>query len=68
MLLLNLDEQSKRLLLELPETGMGFQLVEASVWGDLKPFFVSNAERAVDLSAIDMEQGDDPAAILRNPS
>jgi hypothetical protein len=32
MLAMNLDENSKQSLLDLPETGMGFQLIEASVW------------------------------------
>lgn len=66
MQMVNLDETSIRSLMDLPETGMGFQLVEASVWGDVKPFLVFNSERAIDLSEIAMEPGDDPSVVLRN--
>jgi hypothetical protein len=53
-------------LANLPETGMGFQLVEAVVWGNVTPFLIFNSERAVDLSEIQLEPGDDPSVILRN--
>jgi hypothetical protein len=53
-------------LANLPETGMGFQLVEAVVWGNVTPLLIFNSERAVDLSEIQLEPGDDPSVILRN--
>jgi hypothetical protein len=45
---------------------MGFQLVEASIWGTATKLLVLNAERAVDLSQAGLVEGDDPATILRN--
>jgi hypothetical protein len=62
----HLDGSAIRSLMDLPETGMGFQLVEAVVWGNIKPFLVLNSERATDLSEIGLEPGEDPSAILRN--
>lgn len=53
-------------LLALPETGMGFQLVEADCWGKLTPFIIFNSELAVDLSAVNLVIGDDPSVILNN--
>ena len=62
----NLNEQAINSLLELPETGMGFQFVEAINWGDPTPFIVFNSELAVDLSGLDLLPSDDPAVILNN--
>jgi hypothetical protein len=62
----NLDEDAVAALKALPETGMGFQLVEGSFWGRVAPLLVFNTERAYDLSTIGLEPGDDPATILRN--
>ena len=62
----NLGEEAIRSLTDLPETGMGFQLVEATIWGRATPLLVLNAERAIDLSEIDLTPGDDPATILAN--
>src|SRR5262245_36237724 len=62
----NLDETAGAELLKLPETGMGFQLVEASIWGTATKLVVLNAERAVDLSQAGLVEGDDPAIVLRN--
>jgi hypothetical protein len=62
----NLGETAITSLTELPETGMGFQLVEAVIWGNSTPLLVFNSERAVDLSEIEFGPGDDPAVILRN--
>jgi hypothetical protein len=45
---------------------MGFQLVEASIMGNKTPLLVLNAETAIDLRAIELMPGDDPATILRN--
>lgn len=53
-------------LLSLPETGMGFQIVEAMIWGTPTLLLVLNSERAIDLSQIGLEPGDDPTIILRN--
>jgi hypothetical protein len=62
----NLDETAIKDLAGLPETGMGFQLVEAMIWGIPTPLLVLNSERAIDLSEIGLLPGDDPAVILRN--
>ena len=45
---------------------MGFQIVEAVVWGSAKPLLVFNSNRAIDLSQIGLEVSDDPSAVLRN--
>jgi len=62
----NLNEAGMTALLVLPETGMGFQLVEAMAMGETRPFLVLNAEHAMDLGEIKLEPSDDPLAILRN--
>jgi len=62
----NLGEGAIQSLLDLPETGMGFQIVEAVIWGSATPLLVFNSERAVDLSAVGLAPGDDPTVILRN--
>jgi hypothetical protein len=61
-----LDENGRPALIDLPETGMGFQIVEASIWGTLKPLIVFNASEAIDLSEIGLEISSDPSAVLRN--
>src|SRR5436309_3770339 len=62
----NLGETAIESLMDLPETGMGFQVVEAVLWGKATALLVLNAERAVDLSGLGLVPGDDPAVILRN--
>src|SRR5258708_26421928 len=62
----HLDGSAISSLMDLPETGMGFQLVEAVVWGNIKPFLVLNSAHATDLAEIGLEPGGDPSAILRN--
>jgi hypothetical protein len=62
----NLSEDAIKSLTELPETGMGFQLVEAMLWGKKVRLLVLNSARAVDLEQVDLIPGDDPATILRN--
>jgi hypothetical protein len=62
----SLDRTAIENLTSLPETGMGFQIVEAAIWGTPTPLLVFNSERAIDLSQIGLEPGDDPAVILRN--
>lgn len=62
----NLNEQAINSLLDLPETGMGFQLVEAINWGKPTPFIIFNSELAVDISGLDLIPSDDPSVILNN--
>jgi hypothetical protein len=62
----NLGEEAIRSLAQLPETGMGFQLVEAMILGSRTPLLVLNSEHAIDLKEIELIPGDDPATILRN--
>ena len=62
----NLDESAITSLARLPETGMGFQLIEAVILGKAMPLLVLNSEHAIDLSGIELEPGDDPNVILRN--
>ncbi len=62
----SLDETAVEALLTLPETGMGFQLVEASIWGTPTPLLVLSGQRAIDLSQAGLVEGDDPATVLRN--
>jgi len=62
----NLGELATKSLMDLPETGMGFQLVEAVIWGNTTALLVLNSERAIDLSEIELVPGKDPSAILRN--
>ena len=66
MQMLNFDEVAINLLRDLPETGMGFQLIQAILWGEEKLLLVLNSERAIDLSQIGLEPGNDPSTILRN--
>ena len=53
-------------LLALPETGMGFQFVEAICLGSLRPLIVFNSDLAVDISSLNIDIGDDPSIILNN--
>jgi hypothetical protein len=62
----HLSDTSVRALLDLPETGMGFQLVEALAWGDHKQLLVFNSQYAIDLTELQLEKSNDPATILRN--
>ena len=62
----NLDTTAIEDLTRLPETGMGFQLVESLIWGTPTPLLIFNSERAIDLSQVGLEGGDDPDVILRN--
>jgi hypothetical protein len=62
----NLGSDAIGNLTKLPETGMGFQLVQAMILGSVKRLLVFNCERAVDLSQMELLPGDDPAIILRN--
>jgi hypothetical protein len=62
----HLDPRATQEVINLPETGMGFQLVEAVIWGKPTPLLILNSERAIDLSEIGLLPGDDPTVILRN--
>lgn len=62
----NLNEKAINSLIELPETGMGFQLVEAVNWGNPTPFIVFNSELAIDISDLGLIPSDDPSIILNN--
>lgn len=65
---INIDHVGREELLRLPETGMGFQLVDASLWGDTKQLLVFNADIALDLTRLDLENvsPNDTSALLRN--
>jgi hypothetical protein len=66
MRMFNIDDAGKMGLEALPETGMGFQFVEATVMGELKRLLVFNSEKAIDLSGIELSVSNDPAVVLRN--
>jgi len=61
-----LSSETVRKLLELPETGMGFQFVEGLVNGARKQLLIFNAEIAYDVSDLQLSDSDEPAAILLN--
>ena len=48
--MVNLNDSAINELLELPETGMGFQFVDATFWGDRKRFLVFNSVHAIDIT------------------
>ncbi|HEY0555648.1 MAG TPA: hypothetical protein VGG20_15435 [Thermoanaerobaculia bacterium] len=50
----------------LPETGMGFQIVEAIWQGNLITLLVINSELALDLSTLYIEPSEKPATIAKN--
>lgn len=62
----NLSEKAIDSLRDLPETGMGFQLVEAIWWGRQTPLLVFNCELGIDISGLELSQSDDPSVILKN--
>ena len=62
----NLSEAAIKELQNLPETGMGFLLVEATIMGNATRLLVLDSEPAIDLSQIELTPGDDPAVILHN--
>jgi hypothetical protein len=55
-------------LRSLPETGMGFQLVEATWWGNLIRLLVLNSELAIDLSDLNLEPSENPSTLAMNES
>jgi len=40
----HLGESAIKALMDLPETGRGFQLVEATIWGNATPLLVFNSQ------------------------
>ena len=66
MTMWNLGENAINQLVDLPETGMGFQFIEARIMGSYKNLLVLNAEHAFDLSAIEFSPGVSPYEIMRN--
>lgn len=62
----HLPEDAISQLCALPETGMGFQLVRARVFGEFKPLLVFNCQRALDLAILDLTPSQDPAVVARN--
>ena len=62
----NLGTAAIEELRKLPETGIGFQLVESRIMGSATRMLVFNSERAIDPSQVELTAGDDPAVILRN--
>jgi len=66
MKIINLSDSAKEELLGLPETGMGFQLVEAIFWGEQKQFLVFNSETAVDITSLGLSAAEDITNLLRN--
>lgn len=66
MRLLNLSDSAIEELRILPETGMGFQLVEATFWGKPTQLLVFNSEVAIDISELNLSPVEDISDILRN--
>lgn len=63
---MNLGGESIEALLKLPETGMGFQLVQATVLGHVQTLLVFSGVEAFDMTGVSLELGEDPITVLRN--
>lgn len=63
---MNLGGESIEALLKLPETGMGFQLVQGSVLGRSRTLLVFSGVEAYDMTDLSLEHGQDPVTVLRN--
>lgn len=63
---LYLDDEARKQVLALPETGMGFQHVSARYERESTEFLVVNAEWALDLGALGLSEGMSPAVIQAN--
>lgn len=59
----NLDPAGTDALVQLPETGIGFQLVSAQFRGAARRFLVLNAERALDISEMPDTLSDSDATV-----
>lgn len=66
MMIWHIDPETRQLLLDLPESGMGFQWVNAIVHGRAAKLLIMNGALAVDMSRVKLELGVDPSVILRN--
>lgn len=66
MWVLNLEPSARSELLALPESGMGFQHVEALYQGRATQFLVLNGEWALELTSLELAEGSDPATIEAN--
>jgi len=66
MKVLNLAGPDIQQLWLLPETGMGFQLVETIWWGNRAQFLVFNSEIAIDISHLKLEPTKNLATLLSN--
>lgn len=66
MKLINLNNSAINELLELPETGMGFQFVDATFWGDRKRFLIFNSEHAIDITELNLSTTDEIYELLQN--
>jgi hypothetical protein len=62
----NLSENSTASLRGLPESGMGFQWVSGTSYGESRFFIVFNATLAFDVTDADVAPGDDPSTALAN--
>jgi len=63
---LSLDSATQASLLDMPETGMGFQHVVASYMGKPAEFLVFNSETALQLSDLRLRDGTDQSVIEDN--
>ena len=63
---MNLGGESIEALLKLPESGMGFQLVQASVLSEVRTLLVFSGVEAFDMTDVGLELGEDPVTVLRN--
>lgn len=66
MKMFNLNESAINELLNLPETGMGFQFVEATFWGDSKQLLIFNSEHAVDITELNLSTTEEIYELLQN--
>jgi hypothetical protein len=64
--LISIDDAGAAELLQLPESGMGFQLVEATFWGAPKRLLVFNVQTALDLSELPLDFAADTGTIATN--
>ena len=66
MKMINLNESAINELLALPETGMGFQFVDATLWGDRKRFLVFNSAHAVDITELNLSATGEVFELMQN--
>lgn len=66
MKMINLNDSAIKELLELPETGMGFQFVDATYWGDRKRFLIFNSMHAIDITELNLSTTDEIYELMQN--